>query len=359
VIQVAPREELAAKEKLDLTSHQEIAELEELRTESFQLSFQKAKVLATMLKPAAAASGAAALSILSKRGSVVVDERTNTIFVQDTPAKLEDVRKLIKQIDVPIRQVMIEARIVLASDNFNKDLGVRLGYNSLDTSKFIGTNLYNNVGANTINAGPLAGTAMPASTPSVNLPAAGAVGTFSMMLFNSSLSKVLSIELSAMEADTVGKVISSPRVVTADQTKAMISTGTSVAYTTPGAIGMIPTTTFIPVVLSLEVTPQITPDDHVIIDVEAHKDTIGIVVNGDSSIDTNMIKTQALVENGGTVVIGGVYQQEETKTVTKVPLFGDIPVLGYLFRNTSTLDNKSELLIFITPKIMKDAMNLH
>ena len=350
VIQVAPREEIAAKEKLDLTSRQEISELEELRTESFQISYQKAEALAALLS-------SDKQRILSKRGSAVVDARTNTLFVQDTPSRLEEARKLIKQIDVPVRQVMIEARVVVASDNFGKNLGVRLGYVSNDAFKVNGTNVYGNIGANTVTAGPLAGTTMPANTPNVNLPSAGTAGAFSMLLFNNSLSKLLSVELTALETDSQGKVISSPRVVTSDQTEATIATGTDIPYQQASSSGAT-NVAFKSATLSLSVKPQITPDDNIIMDIKVNKDSVGTLYAGVPSIDTNKVNTQVLVENGGTVVIGGVYSQTISDGVNKVPWLGDIPVLGYFFRSTAKVDNKSELLIFITPKIIKDAMSL-
>ena len=353
VIQVAPREEIAAKEKIDLTAHQEISELEELRTESFQLSYQKGDAVAAMLTNDKQ-------RMLSKRGSAVVDKRTNIVFVQDTPTYLEAARKLIKQIDVPIRQVMIEARVVVATDDFGKNLGVRLGYNSTDSFNVNGNKVLGNVGANTATmaASPLLSTTVtPVNTPNVNLPSAGTAGAFSMLLFNNSLSKLLSVELTALETDSKGKVISSPRVVTSDQTEALIETGTEVPYqaaTSSGATSV----SFKKATLSLSVKPQITPDDNVIMDIKVNKDSPGIVYAGVPSIDTNKVNTQVLVENGGTVVIGGVYSQTQSNGVSKVPLLGDIPVLGYLFRSTAALDNKSELLVFITPKIIKEAMNL-
>ncbi|MEO6975175.1 MAG: type IV pilus secretin PilQ [Gallionella sp.] len=351
VIQVAPRAEIAAKEKLELTSHQEISELQDLRTESFQISYQKADAVATLLS-------SDKQRILSKRGSAVVDARTNTLFVQDTPDRLEEARKLIKQIDVPVRQVMIEARIVEATDNFSKNLGVRLGYNSNDAFT-IGnsTRLSGNIGANSVTAGPLAGTVMPANTPNVNLPSAGTAGTFSMLLFNSSVSKLLSVELTALETDSKGKVISSPRVVTSDQTEATIATGTEIPYQQASSSGAT-NVAFKSATLSLSVKPQITPDDNIIMDIKVNKDSVGQLYAGVPSINTNTVTTQVLVENGGTVVIGGVYLQQQSDGVNKVPLLGDIPVLGYLFRSSAKLNNKSELLVFITPKIIKDAMSL-
>ncbi|MDO8263207.1 MAG: type IV pilus secretin PilQ [Gallionella sp.] len=350
VIQVAPRDEIAAKEKIDLTSRQEIAELEELHTESFQISYQKGDALAALLS-------SDKQRILSKRGSAVVDVRTNTLFVQDTPEHLEEARKLIKQIDVPVRQVMIEARVVEASDKFGRNLGVRLGYRSNDTSRLAGSSISGNIGANAVTGGPLAGTTMPANLPNVNLPSAGTAGAISMLLFNSSMSKLLSIELTALETDSKGKVISSPRVVTSDKTQALIEAGTEVPYQQASSSGAT-NVAFKRATLSLTVTPQITPDDNIIMDIAVNKDSVGTLYAGVPSIDTNKVKTQVLVENGGTVVIGGVYTQVESAGVDKVPLLGDIPVLGYLFRSSSKIENKSELLVFITPKIMSDAMNL-
>lgn len=358
VIQVAPREEIAAKEKIDLTSRQEIAELEELRTESFPISYQKGEEVVLLLS-------SKDQRILSKRGSAIVDKRTNTVFVQDTSAHLEEARKLIQQIDVPIRQVMIEARVVEATDQFGKNLGVRLGYASRDTFR-VGRNMSGNIGSNTITGGPIVtdpvtGTAtsleMPANTPNVNLPSAGTAGAFSMLLFNNSMSKLLSVELTALETDSKGKVISSPRVVTSDKTEATIEAGTEVPYqqaTSSGATNVA----FKKATLSLKVKPQITPDNNVIMDIKVNKDSVGTLYAGVPSIDTNNVSTQVLVENGGTVVIGGVYSQVQSKGVNKVPLLGDIPVLGHFFRSTADLENKSELLVFITPKIMSDTMNL-
>ena len=198
---------------------------------------------------------------------------------------------------------------------------------------------------------------MPAQTPNVNLPSAGTAGAFSMLLFNSSVSKLLSVELTALETDSKGKVISSPRVVTSDQTEALIETGTEVPYQEASSSGAT-SVAFKKATLSLSVKPQITPDDKVIMDIKVNKDSVGTLYAGVPSIDTNKVKTQVLVENGGTVVIGGVYAQTQTNGVDKVPLLGDIPVLGYFFRRSAKVDNKSELLVFITPKIIQEAMSL-
>ncbi|MGB7597889.1 MAG: type IV pilus secretin PilQ [Gallionella sp.] len=353
VIQVAPRAEIAAKEKLELTSRQEISELQDLRTESFQISYQKADAIAALLT-------SDKQRILSKRGSAVVDARTNTLFVQDTSDRLEEARKLIKQIDVPVRQVMIEARIVEATDDFSKNLGVNLGYSSNDS--FNVGNAQGNIGASTAvmgagNNANLTATSPSVTAPNVNLPSAGTAGTFSMLLFNSSMSKILSLQLTALETDSKGKIISSPRVVTSDQTAATISSGTEIPYQQASSSGAT-NVAFKDATLSLTVKPQITPDDNIIMDIQVNKDSVGQLYAGVPSINTNKVTTQVLVENGGTVVIGGVYTQQQSDGVNKVPLLGDVPLLGYLFRSNSKLDNKDELLVFITPKIIKDAMSL-
>jgi len=363
VVQVAPSEEIAAKEKIAATSRKELSDVEVMHTESFQLSYQKGSAIAALLK-------SKDQRILSERGSAVVDDRTNTLFVQDTPSHLDDARKLIKQIDVPVRQVMIEARVVEASDKFGKNLGVRLGYRSTETYKVGNSGAYVGTGFNQITGGsigtsvdPVSGAitatpyTTPANIPNVNLPSAGTAGEFSMLLFDSAISKLLSVELSALETDSKGKIISSPRVVTSDKTQAMIETGTEVPYQQASSSGAT-NVAFKKATLSLTVTPQITPDDNVMMDIKVNKDSPGTLYAGVPSIDTNKVSTQVLVENGGTVVIGGVYSQIISNGVNKVPLLGDIPILGALFRSKSNVDNKNELLIFISPRIMQDVMNL-
>ncbi|MDD4962767.1 MAG: type IV pilus secretin PilQ [Gallionella sp.] len=351
VIQVAPRDEIAAKEKAELTARSQIVALEEVQTESIEIKYAKAQEVATMLMGAGAGKG-----LISARGSVTADIRTNVLFVQESPSRLEKVRELVNKIDVPLRQVMIESRVVIASNKFGRSLGSRLSYNSVDTFG-VGGGARGNIGANQVVNGPLAGTTATINTPNVNLPVAAA-GTFSMLLFNSSLTKLLGLELTALETDNQGKVISSPRVLTMDKKMANIAQGVKIPYNTAGTATTAAGIAFIDATLSLTVTPQITPDDHVIMDVIVTKDSPQVAVTGTPSIDTNKVTTQALVENGGTVVIGGVYQQDASSAITKVPLLGDIPLLGYLFRSKVAADNKSELLIFITPKIIKDAMDL-
>ncbi|HET8610545.1 MAG TPA: type IV pilus secretin PilQ [Burkholderiales bacterium] len=365
VIWIAPRDELATKEKLKLEAQQQIAELEPLHTESFQLNYQKADVFQKMLT-----SGKQ--RILSKRGSAVVDARTNTVFVQDTLPHLEQVRQLLQKIDVPVRQVMIEARIVEANDNFARNLGVRLGTTDLSLVNGTGTpGVGVGAGNRAMFGGSLDSTGVQTGqTPNtstsfdpdsfnVNLPAANInsvpAGVFSLMLFNSSLTRFLNLEISALQADGKGKIISSPRVVTADQVEATIEQGTEIPYqqgTSSGATSV----TFKKATLSLKVKPQITPDDNIIMDLDVHKDSPGQQTLEGPAIDTKQITTQVLVENGGTVVIGGIYEQTQTETTNKVPLLGDIPGVGWLFRNNQKVDNRQELLIFITPKIIKNSL---
>ena len=368
VVWIAPRDELATKEKLMLESQQQIGELEAVRTESFQLNYQKAADVQTLLK-------SPGQNVLSKRGSAVVDARTNTVFVQDVPTRLEEVRKLIAQIDVSVRQVMIEARIVEATDSFSKNLGARLGYNqALPGGDYIGPNgtVRTSLGSNLQNTAQQTisadGTKQLASgTPdimagqNVNLPANGLngfnAGVISAILFNRGFTRFLTLELTALEADGKGKIISSPRVLTGDKVEALIEQGTELPYqaaTSSGATSV----SFRKANLSLKVKPQITPDGNIIMTLDINKDSVGQVTAAGFAIDTKHVKTEVLVENGGTVVIGGIFSQDERVTTTKVPLFGDLPVLGNLFKNTGKQDNKTELLVFITPRIMDDRLNL-
>jgi type IV pilus assembly protein PilQ len=339
VLQIAPLEEVTTKEKLALSANQEIADLEALHTESFQLSYQTGGILRDMLT-------SKEQPILSKRGSVVVDARTNTVFVKDTPSGLEEARKLIKQLDVPVSQVLIEARFVEASDKFNQTLGGKLGYNGPSVPAPglgfpVGTSGYRGLWGN-----------------NVNLPGASSgIGGLKLSLFDSLATKTLTLELSASEIDGKSKAIASPRVVTADSVEASIESGTQIPYLVTSANGGT-SVAFKNATLSLKVTPKITPDNNVNMKLQVNQDTVGQIFSGVPSIDTKQVSTQVLVENGGTVVIGGVYKQDETNSVTKVPLLGDIPLIGWFFKNENKTDNKTELLIFITPKILKDSLNL-
>jgi len=363
VIWIAPRDELATREKLALEATAQINDLEQTRTEAFQMNYQKAadvqKLLADKTQP-----------ILSKRGSAVVDARTNTLFVQDTPSRLEEVRKLVAKIDVPVRQVMIEARIVEASDSFSKNLGVRLGYHDLGpgSSSLPGSSPRVSVGGGLGDVGGHAAGGAQGGTPvflpdslSVNMPAAGLnslnPGVFSMILFNSAATRFLNLEISALEADGKGKIISSPRVLTADQVEAVIEQGTEIPYqqaTSSGATSV----SFRKASLALKVKPQITPDGNVIMTLDVNKDAPGATTPAGVQISTKHVKTEVLVENGGTVVIGGIFEQTDRTDVTQVPFFGDLPIIGWLFKNKITNAQKTELLVFITPRIVNERMTV-
>ena len=409
VVLVAPREELALKEKLDLESRQQISELEPLRTEIFQLNYAKAEDIVKLLSDKEQ-------RVLSKRGSAAYDPRTNKLFVKDTPTWLDEVRKVIAQIDVSVRQVLIEARIVEADDRFTRNLGAKLGFNDLRSTAYrsvavtdpvtgaltqmnvpvygAGTSL----GGGTFGAlsGNLAGVAnissqagpgaLGAATNAVamggaqassavyaaglgqaagvansnfvNLPASAISGvspaSFAISLFGSSLTRFVNLELSALEADQRGKVISSPRVLTADQRKATIEQGTELPFqqaTSSGATAV----QFRKASLKLEVTPHITPDGNVIMTVAVNRDAIGQLTPAGYAIDTRSVRTEVLVENGGTVVIGGIYEQVERNTENKVPLLGDVPIVGNVFKNTTRRNDRNELLVFLTPRIVNDA----
>ncbi len=353
VIQVAPREELAAKEKLNLAATQEISDLEVLQTESFQLSYAKGAEIAALLS-------SDKQRILSKRGSAVVDQRTNTVFVQDTPSRLEDVRKLINQIDVAVRQVMIEARFVEAGDTFSRTLGGRLGFtgNVSAPSGLVPRGFTNTTGGSNASALLPVGIISPTgSSSNISLPG-GSSGVGGLnILFSAGVSRALGLELSAAELDGKTKSIASPRVVTANGEAASIESGVEIPYTVITTTGS-PSTAFKKAVLSLKVTPQITPDDYVNMKIDVSQDTVGDIFGDTPSINTKKVSTQVLVENGGTVVIGGVYTQAETNSTSQVPLLGDIPIIGWLFKTNIKTDNKRELLIFISPKILSEKLNL-
>jgi type IV pilus assembly protein PilQ len=378
VIWIAPKDELAAKEKVDLESKAQIASLEPLRTQSFQINYAKAEEIAKGLTGQTTGQGGGGGSgnntittrILSPRGSVIYETRTNQLFVSDIPSKLEEIQSLISKIDIPVRQVLIEARIVEAEDTFGRSLGVKLGATDLrglrggvpgysvggDNRVAIGGN-FNAIGQQTLQSGSSTTTLPFDNTQFVNLPAIGqgdfSPATFALSLFSAAANRFLNLELSALEADGKGKVVSSPRLITADQIKAVIRQGTKIPYqraTSSGATSI----EFIDAVLKLEVTPQITPEGNVIMDVQVNKDAPGAAVGGVFSINTKSIETQVLVENGGTVVIGGIFEQNDQENVTKVPFLGDVPYLGNLFKTKSKSSNRTELLIFLTPKVVSD-----
>ncbi len=361
VIWVAPRDELATREKLALEAQQQIGELESTRTESFQMNYQKAADVQKLL-------GDKAQPILSKRGSVVVDARTNTLFVQDVPSRLEDVRKLIAKIDVAVRQVVIEARIVIADDSFSKNLGARLGYNSINQqvpstgapARQMNANIGSDLASNSTTLGLTTLNGL-APTNQVNLPATGLngfnPGTFSLLLFNNAFTRILSAEITAMEADGKGKTVSSPRVLTSDGVEAVIEQGTEIPYQQASSSGAT-AVSFRKANLALKVKPQITPEGNVIMDLDVNKDEPGATTTAGVQISTKHVKTSALVENGGTVVIGGIYEETERQDLTRVPFFGELPYIGFFFRNNQRSTRKTELLIFITPRVVSERLTV-
>ena len=347
VIWIAPSEEIAAREKERLENRVQTDELEGLRSESFQLNYANSTEVVALLTNKDQ-------RLLSKRGSVVADPRTNQLFVQDTTNKLNEVESMLKKLDVPVRQVMIEARIVEAGDKFSRSLGTKLGFLSSGTKVFGGPNTistgtgWNNTGLAT-NSGSF-----------LDLPAAALGGTnpaaLGLTLANAAGTKFLNLELSALEADGRGKIVSSPSVLTADKKKALIEQGTEIPYLESAASGAA-TVAFKKANLKLEVLPHITPEGAVMMSVDINKDAPGQTLPGGVAIDTKHVKTDVLVENGGTLVIGGIFMQEERFDVNKVPFLGDVPVLGNLFKNTVRKDDKTELLIFLTPRVMDNKLN--
>ncbi|RPH54129.1 MAG: type IV pilus secretin PilQ family protein [Lysobacterales bacterium] len=368
VMFIAPAAEIAAREKELLSARQQVQELSPLRTEYLQINYAKAGDLATLIK-----SGQAA-SLLSERGSVAIDERTNTLLIQDTSERLADIRRLVSTLDIPVRQVQIEARIVIVNDDFSRELGVRFGATAaLDHGGSDGRGIVGTPGFVTEDDGIALsdqpginfpqGFALPdqAQRYLVNLPVANPAGRIAMTLLDSDY--IVDLELSAAEAEGRGEIISSPRLVTANQREASIAQGVEIPYQESSSSGAT-TTSFKKAVLSLKVTPQITPDNRVILTLTVAKDSVGQLVASATggfvpSIDTREIITQVLVNDGQTVVLGGILETERRETESKVPLLGDVPVLGYLFKTKSRSDNKDELLIFVTPRILKEGASLY
>jgi type IV pilus assembly protein PilQ len=366
VLWIAPKDEINTKEKLDLEAAAALQGLEPLRTQAFQLNYTRATDVASQLT---ASSGTGTSSsgarLLSARGSVISEARTNQLFVTDIPSVLERVQELIAKLDIPARQVLIEARIVEASDTFGKSLGVKLGGSDLRAQRG-GDGGYSISGDNRVAFGSSysnvvassgAGGTVDLTSNFVNLPAIGQNGyspaTFALSIFSSAANRFLNLELSALEADGKGKVVSSPRVITADQIKALIEQGTELPYqvaTSSGATSIA----FRKANLKLEVTPQITPEGNIILALDVNKDTVGQSTAAGFAINTKHIQTQVLVENGGTVVIGGIFEMTENDTETKVPVLGDLPGVGNLFKSRSRIANKQEMLVFITPKVVAD-----
>lgn len=344
VIWIAPSDELASREQQQLEALSQRGDLEPLVTESFQVNYHNGSEIADFLK-------SQNQTVLSPRGSVVVDARSNKIFATDVPSRLDALRRLIQEIDVPPRQVLIEARIVEANKGFTKDLGVRMNFGSNGAVKMGGTRL----GLGSVSNGALTG---DGGQTGGNTP----VSNFSILnlaLFNSSATKFLNLELSALETDSRGRIVSSPRVLTANQKEALIEQGTEVPYqesTSSGATNI----QFKKAVLSLRVKPQITPDGRVQLDVTINKDRpdFANALGGVPPILTKNVKTDVLVENGGTVVIGGIFEEEDTTAINRVPLLGELPIIGALFRNTERVSTRTELLVFITPRIVTESLTL-
>jgi type IV pilus assembly protein PilQ len=371
VIYVAPAEELAAREKQMLESQKSMTELAPVRTEYLQVNYAKASDLATLIKSQGKSS------LLSERGSLSIDDRTNTLLLQDTADRLADIRRLVQTLDIPVKQVLIEARIVIVNDDFSRELGVRFGgafvgnYGSNDGLMYV-----SNSGLNSADGsrGPIiapngpGGAGVDGSSVAtgvdrymVNLPITNPAGRLAMTLLDSDY--VVDLEITAAQREGRGEVVSSPRVITANGKEAVIEQGTEIPYQESASSGAT-TTQFKKAVLSLKVTPQITPDDRVILDLTVSKDSVGQLLpsaTGGSvpSIDTRTITTQVLVNDGQTVVLGGILETERRDTVNKVPFLGDIPGLGYLFRSKAKTDNKDELLIFVTPKILREGAEIY
>ncbi len=364
VIWIAPREELASREKLEFEAKNTITDLEPLRTETFQINYHSAKTIYdSVLKDKDK-------TILSKRGSVIADERTNKLIVTDTPAHLDDIRRMLGEIDIPSRQVIIESQIVEAQDSFQKNIGAKFG---ISQNKTIGTGGSYSVGGSvaqttyqTAYTGTTGTQYSTATEPDLNSDvlnwansaasiSGNTAGQVGLTLLTAGGTAMINLELSALQADGRARVVSRPRVMTADQVEAVIEQGTEIPYQTATSSGAT-SISFRKANLSLKVKPQITPDGRVMMHLDVNKDTPSSTVSTSAgiAIDTKHVQSDVLVDNGGTVIIGGIFQQTNTKYIYKIPFFGDLPLIGVFFRNTTQSDDKTELMIFITPKIVAD-----
>ena len=353
VMLIAPSEEIAAREKLELESQKQIEELSPLYSDFIQVNYAKASDLATLLQ-----SGDS--SLMSERGKVTVDDRTNTLLIQDTAEKLEQIRRMVARLDIPVRQVLIESRIVLANNDFAKDLGVRFGFSHNSQSNAADFVLGGKRPGDVNYADTITAYEAPAGSGNegllVDLPVANPSGALGIALGKLG-SNLLALELSAMQLEDRGEVISSPRVITSNQQEASIQQGVEIPYQEASSSGAT-SVSFKEAVLELKVTPQITPDDRIIMDLNVSKDSVGQIFAGVPSIDTRNVSTRVLVDNGETLVLGGIYEQERGKEVERVPFFGELPGVGWLFKTESNTNNKSEMLIFVTPKIIKQSLAL-
>ena len=340
-VMVAPSDELAAREAKNLQAQQQVEELAPLYSEYVQINYAKAGEFAELIKNEDT-------SILSPRGSVSVDERTNTLLIRDTAKSIEDIKRMVNILDIPVRQVIIEARMVTVKDNINEELGIRWGVTDTDGQYATSGSLD---GANSAAAGII-----PALSDrlNVNLPVASPAGALAFQVARLADGTILDLELSAMEKENKGEIIASPRITTANQKEAYIEQGVEIPYQEAASSGAT-ATQFKKAVLSLTVTPHITPDDRIILDLVVTQDTVSDVQSGSApAIDTQRIGTQVLVNNGETIVLGGIYQQSIISSVSKVPVLGDIPYFGWMFRNSNNFNEKKELLIFVTPRIVTE-----
>ncbi len=348
ILMVAPSDELAAREAKNLQAQQQVEELAPLYSEYVQINYAKAGEFAELIKNEET-------SILSARGSVSVDERTNTLLIRDTSKSIEDIKRMVNILDIPVRQVIIEARMVTVKDNINEELGIRWGVTNADgefasSGSLDGTSIANNIATN-----PGVGNIPPLSDRlNVNLPVASPAGALAFQVARLADGTILDLELSAMEKENKGEIIASPRITTANQKEAYIEQGVEIPYQEAASSGAT-ATQFKKAVLSLTVTPHITPDNKIILDLVVTQDTVSDVQSGSApAIDTQRIGTQVLVNNGETIVLGGIYQQAIISTVSKVPVLGDIPYFGWMFRNTNQFNEKKELLIFVTPRVVTE-----
>ena len=358
IMLIAPRDELQNREKIDFEARQQINDTEPIQNEQFSLNYQKAVDVQRLLSGVAVAGGAPSQRLLSKRGNAVADPQSNILFVNDIPSKLEEIRKFIRAIDTGARQVMIEARVVEAQDSFNRDLGVRLNFLSAQRTGLGGSGIFGGGGTYS-PSGQVTNNAVGVNLPSFT----NTGGTLAFSLFNASLTRILNLELAALETDGLGKIVSSPRVITANNVEAKIQDGTEIPYVTTATGGGVATqnVSFKTAALSLEVTPQITPEGTVRMSLTVKKEEPDWTraVLGNPPIKTATVKTNVVVENGGTVVIGGVYITKKENVTEKVPLLGDIPFFGYLFKYQNDAGQRRELLFFITPRIISDKLQIN
>jgi type IV pilus assembly protein PilQ len=361
VMMVAPAAEIAAREKQELDAKRQQVQLEPLYTEIIEVKFAKADDLANILTTTGkggqgGSSGGVQTGFLSSRGSITIDRRTNSMLILDTAEQLSQIRAVIEHLDKPVRQVLIESRIVIANNDFNKELGVRFGTSA--QSNTLGAGSSGSLGGlslNPDNDDQIRANSTVGSDLNVDLPVSNPSGSIGLALAKLPLGMILELELSAMQAEGQGEIISSPRVITSNQQQATIEQGTEIPYQEASSSGAT-SVSFKEAVLKLDVVPQITPDDRIVMDLEVSQDQVGSIFNGVPSIDTRSVQTQVLVDNGETVVLGGIYEQTTTDSVERVPFFGDLPYVGFLFKNTAKTDQKRELLVFVTPKIVKEGL---